>query len=396
MYGELLQRLNDPPLDSAEDIRASHSSSIYHLKKSLSESLGNTHSLHVYMSLLIQRICSYYNLSTSSSVSQGKTIQRINLLVKHNKDLKVESAPECFLNLILRFFTLENAETMKIWIKERKLNILLDNEDTQFVKYFIEVVELWRLAFLKDDNMESLRRHLLKQENLCMKADCKEEANWYFESACSINLDATRQDWINTLKTWGGGTDVTNHRFEYGPQEQEKCCVSSVVFSQIYATGVSNIRVEGGFFQLKYINPETYSSTLASTSLCNILFGYTTTPFSIIAKLDSQYVLVSRGVDGIRLKDYKPEDIDTNLFGIHFLRTLLTMPGDDKLDHLYVQHSRDMFNNRTTSIFCVCIFLSTVFVTLCRWKIVIISSFRQKEEIKADSFSVPSFFACQT
>lgn len=135
----------------------------------------------------------------------------------------------------------------------------------------------------------------------------------------------------------GGLTTLPNERFEKGGKRT-----------------VIRIDINGNYFHLKEY-PESPSIEYSVSSLSHLLFGYTSTPFSIFCFLnrgDGKLipVLLSRTVLGDPLigagKNYENlrekdelSQVDSESFTISFYRTLLTNPNDDQPDNFVLQHT---------------------------------------------------------
>jgi ankyrin repeat protein/predicted nucleotidyltransferase len=377
-----------------------------------------------YPVLLINRLFAYYNLQISNyDKSQTITEYKIDELAKESKRRNIDlDKLEGWEDFLLYCFSKERAKGLKRWLKfgyelrikahylygsseddselvyvdkgkgKGKGKIYLINEAgrhdiceleefeelyEQEIKPLYRLVELWIKA-IECKSAEELSS-VLKEESVNLFQEYEKtgnieyamQANWYYEKAVGFDLEGTEKDWIESIKQLGNPGRQTGYRLEFVGNNQniirlplkeeiEKQYLNPDNYEIEGRRNVSKVNINGHYFHIKEC-PEAPGMEYAVSSLSHLLFGYTTTPFSIIAKLtkgngETIPVLISRTVIGSNLECEKEDglkNIDGESFGLSFMRTLLTNPDDDQAGNYKVQTTQSPIGENKNRLMCI-------------------------------------------
>ncbi|MBN8828087.1 MAG: ankyrin repeat domain-containing protein [Sphingobacteriia bacterium] len=197
--------------------------------------------------------------------------------------------------------------------------------------------------------------HLFKLFETTNDFEYGARANWYFEKAVEYNLEESRIYWENSITKLGkvsekNDAEANNNEYIelYIDGKLTKIHLSEESIKQLNDqnnleyNGRRNVRkivINGHFFHIKEFPEDPMTEYMAST-LTHMLMGYTTTPFSILAKFtrnnSSFPILISKSAIGINLeKALKKEknilkDIDKESYGFAFFRQLYIYSADDQ------------------------------------------------------------------
>ncbi|MDF3048327.1 MAG: hypothetical protein K0R73_1445, partial [Candidatus Midichloriaceae bacterium] len=377
-----------------------------------------------YPVLLINRLFAYYNLHINNyDKSPTITEYKIDELVKESKRRNIDlDKLEGWEDFLLYCFSEERAKGLKRWLKlgyELRIKahylygssednseviyldkgtgkVYLTNETGRHdiceleefeelyekeIKPIYRLVELWvKLidAKTKEKLSEALRNEsvqFLQEYEKTGNIEYAKQANWYYEKAVGFDLDGSEKAWIESIKELGEPARLTGYRLEIVGNNQSiiRLPLKEEIEKQYLhpnnheiegRRNVIKVNINGHYFHIKEC-PEAPGMEYAVSSLSHLLFGYTTTPFSTLAKLTKSNgetipVLISRTVIGESLREALEEEpnfldksIDEESFGLSFIRTLLTSPHDDQAGNYVVPTILSPNSEKKLRLFCV-------------------------------------------
>ncbi|MBA8667592.1 ankyrin repeat domain-containing protein [Holosporaceae bacterium 'Namur'] len=200
-----------------------------------------------------------------------------------------------------------------------------------------------------------------------------EKANWYYEKAAEISLDITEEAWQNTILDLGVNQETSKDSEGEISLELiinnkiEKIYLKEEVIREYLKPenqeieGRRDVRMiyhNGEYYHIKQL-PEAPGIEYAVSSLSHLLLGYTTTPFSILAKMTidgkTTPVLISKTVIGEKLSEKLEslEKIDEESYGLAFVRTLFTNPEDDQFGNNIKSNTRSPEGEIKSRLFCI-------------------------------------------
>ncbi|MDF3048069.1 MAG: hypothetical protein K0R73_1187, partial [Candidatus Midichloriaceae bacterium] len=280
----------------------------------------------------------------------------------------------------------------KVFVDEEAGVIYLENEDgrrdvctleklqklhAKQMQPLYRLVELWgKLIGVKsEERLSTILREesveLLQEYERSGNIEYANQANWYYEKAVGFDLDGSERDWRKSIEELCDKNGKAGHKLSFLnhqgvlrtwslKEEVEKQLLDLNNHEIDGRRPTVKLKVNGHYFHIKKC-PEAPGTEYAVSSLSHLLFGYTTAHFSMLAAVMNREnkmfpVLISRTVIGTKL-DCETEDtlkdIDSESFGLSFIRTILTNPGDDQGANHVVQATRDPIGKVKRRLICI-------------------------------------------
>jgi ankyrin repeat protein len=375
-----------------------------------------------YPMLLINRMFAYYGLKLEKTdIQQTVTEQKIDALVEKSKEINLENV-EGWQDFLLYCFSEARAEGLKEWLKlghelRIKAHYLYGSSQDSSEKVFVDkeagkiyltnengrhglcdleklqslyekqmqplyrLVELWIKAIKckSEERLSTILREesveLLQEYERTGNIEYANQANWYYEKSVAFDLEGTEKAWIESIKDLGDTGRLSGYKLKFVGNNDSiiRLPLKEEIEKQYRDKGnqeiegrrnVIKVKINGHYFHIKEC-PEAPGMEYAVSSLSHLLFGYTTTPFSTLAKLtksngDVIPVLISRTVLGESLKNilekdpkFLDEHVDAESYGLSFMRTLLTDPDDDQVGNYVVQCRTNPAGENKKRLICI-------------------------------------------